>query len=923
VTGWVRAPGKKPSIIATIDGKTCGHVSVAPAGQVMGPAPEGATTFSFPIPRHCQDGKSHVLALALEDGSFIDFPGSHGARTGSLRFRFEAPDHPPGVSATVAPDAEDAPRKPRHVGGADAFTGTTISGWAVDTRSPETAISLHVLVDGEETGAAVCNLPSTAARGHGFSGTTGGFSYAIPDRYLDGSSHVLRLRFDEGAPLAFADGDTELRFTAEAVSSIDGVVDGLTGDIVKGWAVRRNHLSGAVSGGQTVQVLCDGVQVGEVVADQPRPDVAQQLRCDSRVGFQVRLPTECRNGQEFLFSFKVLPEGMDLAGSPLPINYRPLDPRGELRKIAAALDELCVNAFRLQRQLRDFMPVSDATVENYDSWARHYQPELRTHVASQAPLPEDAPLVSVVMPTYRTNLAHLAASVGSVRAQTYRNWELVIADDGSGQPALTALLEGLAAEDSRVRCVFHDRNRGISAATNAALRKTRGAYVVLLDHDDMLSPVALEALLREALRTGARFVYADEDKVDAFGVFSEPNLKPDWNYRLLLGVNYVCHPVMIERKLLRRAGVLRSACDGAQDHDLFLRLAERCRPEQIVHVPEILYHWRKTAQSTAESGQAKPYAVAAGQRAVADHLARRSFCASRVTPVGGSTNYAVSWGFEQQPSVTVIVPFKEQVDTTRRCLDALLANTQWREWRVVLVDNGSESKEAAAFCREARKKPNVVVQRVDEPFNFARLNNLAARAHPAEHYVFLNNDVFIDQKDWLRVLVDETLVDQRVAIVGAKLLYPDRTVQHAGVVLGVGGVADHAFRGLRADEPGYMSRASLAQQYSAVTAACMLCRADVFMDLGGFDEHGLAVAFNDIDLCLKAGRSGWRIVWTPALVAEHHESLSRGDDMAGDKVVRFFRENYEMFQRWQGVLEADPFYNPHFSRERGLFRDLR
>jgi GT2 family glycosyltransferase len=527
------------------------------------------------------------------------------------------------------------------------------------------------------------------------------------------------------------------------------------------------------------------------------------------------------------------------------------------------------------------------------------------------------------MPAYKTNLAHLTAAIESVREQTYENWELIIADDGSRDRGMCACLRNYAAIDKRIKCLFSGQNRGVSAATNSAIRKAKGAYVVLFDHDDLMVRVALEAMTRKALKTGAKVVYSDEDKIDAFGAFGEPNLKPDWNYRLLLGNNYVCHLLMVDRALLRRVGLLRPEYDGAQDHDLVLRLSEKCAPEQIVHLPEILYHWRRTVTSTAACDEAKPYAIEAGRRAVADHLARRGFSEARVTPIDKSTRYKVAWGLLDQPSVTVIVPFKDQIATTRRCLESLLASTHWVDWQVVMVDNGSVTPDAKAFCREIARDPHVAVMRVDDAFNYSRLNNLAARKHPADYYVFLNNDVFLEQTDWLRVLMDEALADPKVAIVGAKLLYPNGTVQHAGVVLGVGGVADHVFRGLPADHPGYAYRAKCAQQYSAVTAACMLCRAEAFMEVGGFDERDLLVAYNDVDLCLKVGRRGWRVVWTPELVAEHHESMSRGDDISGEKAQRFFFENHVMLDRWRDAIDNDPHYNPHFSRECGIFMGLR
>ncbi len=570
------------------------------------------------------------------------------------------------------------------------------------------------------------------------------------------------------------------------------------------------------------------------------------------------------------------------------------------------------------------MPVSDATIGNYDNWARRYLARLRARIAGAPPLLDEPPLVSIIMPTYKTNLAHLTAAIESVQAQTYAHWELIIVDDGSAQRALTACLQNYEAKDKRITCIFKKNNCGISAATNIALRKAQGDYVVLFDHDDLLVEVALDAMVREAIRTGAKVIYSDEDKIDAFGVLSDPNFKPDWNYRLLLGINYICHLLMIERIFLRSTGLLRSEYDGAQDHDLLLRLSEKVSPEQIVHLPEVLYHWRKSISSTAASGEAKPYAVEAGRRAVADHLARcgERFRKSVVTPLNGTTTYSIAWNMSEQPSVTIIVPFKDQISTTRRCLKVLLANTVWDNWRVVLVDNGSATSEAEEFCQEAAKDEHVIIRRIDEPFNYSRLNNVAARENPADYYVFLNNDVFLEQPSWLRVMVDEVLANPKIGIVGTKLLYPNGTVQHAGVVLGVGGIADHAFRGIPADHPGYLYRAKCAQRYSAVTAACMLCRADVFMQVGGFDEQELTVAFNDIDLCLKAGAKGWQVVWTPMVIAEHHESLSRGDDYSREKTPRFFYENHVMLERWHSVIAADPFYNKNFSLHHGIFRDL-
>lgn len=808
------------------------------------------------------------------------------------------------------------------IGLIDPLNGTNLSGWVVRQDGRPDAVHLRVNLDGRTIGTIECKRKNSDKQG-----TEGArFFYEIPDPYLDGTTHVLSVELEDGSDLCFGNENgapqPTVTFTAEPVTSIEGIVDGLQGDRIKGWVIRKHHRTGLIEGRLQVQMLCNDIVLAESIANLSRIDVSREHGCEPTVGFDFQVPAHYSNGTEHSFVFRVLPTAEELAGSPLAVKHRRSEGINPLRIITKTVNDLCAQAFALQQQIRNMLPAAEATVTNYDPWARRNLNLLRARLASAPPLAIDPPLVSIVMPTYKTNLAHLTAAIESVVSQTYVRWELVVVDDGSRQPALTACLRNYEDADLRIVCLINHDNKGISAATNDALSLATGDYVVLFDHDDLLVDVAIEAMVREAVRTKARFVYSDEDKIDGFGVLSEPNLKPDWNYRLLLGINYICHLVMIERTLLERVGPLRAEYDGAQDHDLLLRISEACGPGEIVHLAEILYHWRKSASSTAEAGEAKPYAIDAGRRAVRDHLGRTGFADSRVTPVGSTTCYSVTWGMLEEPSVTIIVPFKDQIETTRHCLDCLRASTTWSNWRVVLVDNGSVTPEAERFCADAVRDPRVFVRRIDEPFNYSRLNNIAAREHPAEYYVFLNNDVFLTQSDWLRVLVDEALADPEVGIVGAKLLYPNGTVQHAGVVLGVGGIADHVFKGLPADHPGYLGRALCAQEYSAVTAACLLCRADVFMDVGGFDEQELIIAFNDVDLCLKVRKQGRKVIWTPALVAEHHESLSRGDDVSPTKAPRFFYENHVMLSRWHDVLPRDPFYSPHFSRDRGLFTDL-
>jgi GT2 family glycosyltransferase len=436
-----------------------------------------------------------------------------------------------------------------------------------------------------------------------------------------------------------------------------------------------------------------------------------------------------------------------------------------------------------------------------------------------------------------------------------------------------------------------------------------------------MEPRALEFMLEAAQRTGARLLYCDEDKIDDAGVYSEVNFKPDWNYRLLLAQNYVCHLLFVAAEQLRRAGPLRRDCDGAQDHDLILRLAEITPPGQIHHVPDVLYHWRKTPTSTASSGKSKSYAVDAGVRAVSEHLQRRGV-AARVTSPFDATFYAVEWIVMKPPKVSIIIPFREHIDLTRACVRAILDITAYPDFEIVLVDNWSVSAEAEAFAAEIAALPQVRLIRVERAFNYSELNNIAVAATTGEMLVFLNNDVFIRQANWLEQMVGEACADPTIAIVGAKLQYPNGLVQHAGVVLGVGGVADHSSRGLQAHDPGYMARAICAQDLSAVTAACMLCRRAAFDEVGGFDAANLHVAFNDVDLCLKVSEAGHRVVWTPQVWAEHRESLSRGSDFKPEHQARFFAENQFMEHKWSARLAHDPHYSRFFSRRSGLFRDL-
>ncbi len=820
---------------------------------------------------------------------------------------------------------------PAAQGHIDKLDGPVLHGWAIDVEQPERPASLLLVIDDHPLAMFECSEPRDDVNERGVRGTKLGFRFEIPFQYQDGEPHRVAIRFRSGLALPHVTSTGERReeiIFQYLPMSAQGVVDGMFGSSVRGWAFRTDLRTGKTFGGVTIEVSAGGVGIARLNASLIRNDVAELHGCPPHCGFLFSLPPRLRDGRPFALEFRVLPEGTELSGSPFSGTSLALEVIDQLHGMFATVETLCTQIYALKDQMRRMLTADEYTMDTYHFWLTRYLDALRARVLAERREPRHRTLIggrdwtiSVVCPVYRPDAAEFAAAVTSVLAQSWKHWELIIVDDGSRLPELTRMIEEFVASDPRIRVVRHFRNLGISAATNAGIAVATGEYIALLDHDDLLVDVALEVMLLAALNTGAKVIYSDEDKIDAFGIHSEPHLKTDWNYRLLLSYNYICHFLMVEAATLRGAGMLRTEYNGAQDHDLALRLSEIVAPHEIHHVPEILYHWRKTAGSTAAAQSAKSYAADAGGRAILGHLARRGLEAELTLPLA-STLYDIRWKFTDEPRVSILIPFRDQPEITRRCVECLSRVTTYTNFEIVLIDNWSTQRDTEAWLRTVRNKQSIRVVRIEENFNFARLNNHVARQLDSAFFLFLNNDIFIEQADWLRIMVDEALADARVGIVGIKLLYPNQTVQHAGVVLGVGGVADHAFKYAPGDEAGYCFRAVCAAEMSAVTAACMLCRADAFRAAGMFDEANLAVAFNDVDLCLRIGRAGYKIVYQPAVVAEHHESLSRGSDLADHNLPRFYAENQTMWDRWGDLLRNDPFYNPHFSHETGIYEKL-
>ena len=525
----------------------------------------------------------------------------------------------------------------------------------------------------------------------------------------------------------------------------------------------------------------------------------------------------------------------------------------------------------------------------------------------------DGPEIAVVLPVYNTPTRFLRLAVESVLHQHYPRWQLCVADDASTAPDVRRVLREYADRDDRVRLVLRERNGHISAASNSALELADAPFVAFLDHDDMLAPHALATVAAAlASRPAVRFLYSDEDRVTENGYRYGPYFKPDLNPELLLGQNYITHLMVIHRELVAEVGGFREGFEGSQDHDLALRCLAGLRPEQVHHVPRVLYHWRAIEGSVAMNLDEKPYAVEAGLRAVRERVQRDDPGATVEHGSLGAT-YRVHFPLpDPAPQVTIVIPTRNGEDVLRRCIDSIRSRTTYAARDILLVDNGSDDPSARRYLAELDGMQDVRVLPYDAPFNYAAINNVAAREARGEFLLLLNNDTEVLTAGWIEEMVAWGLRDG-VGTVGCMLLYPDGTVQHAGVTVGIGGVAGHVERGLPATDPGYFGRLSIAHEVDCCTGACLLVRRAVYRDLGGLDERNLAVAFNDVDFGLRVLEAGLTNVWTPTAVLLHFESKSRGYETTLEKQERFKRETARMQWRWRDALLTEHHHNPNLS----------
>jgi len=563
------------------------------------------------------------------------------------------------------------------------------------------------------------------------------------------------------------------------------------------------------------------------------------------------------------------------------------------------------------RKIADYV-LSQRTVQTSDEYTKEdYRNQRRTEFSKNIKF-------SIVVPLYNTPERFLKEMIKSVLKQTYINWELCLADGSDDQYEYVGkICHKYAIRDKRIKYRKLEKNMGISGNTNACIEMATGEYIALFDHDDLLHPAALYENMCAICEKDADFIYTDESTFhskpkDAYC----PHFKPDYAPDTLRSYNYICHFTVFKRSLLEEIGEgFRSKYDGSQDYDMILRLTEKAK--RIVHVPKILYFWRSHSNSVASDVAAKPYTIDAAREALSEHLIRVGL-EGEVRNSSISSTYRIEYKIKDNPLISILIPNKDHLDDLAKCIESIRNKSTYSNWEIIVIENNSTEQRIFDYYEELKKDKRIRVVFWNGEFNYSAINNFGARFASGEYYLLLNNDIEVITPDWLEQML---MFAQRedIGAVGSMLYYPDDTVQHAGVILGIGGVAGHAHKHFKRDSHGYMSRQTIAQNYSAVTAACLMIRKSVFNRIGGLDE-GFKVAFNDIDLCMRIRKAGYLIVWTPYAELYHYESKSRGLENTPEKQARFSEEVMRFKNYWQKELDdGDPYYNPHLTLEREDF----
>lgn len=552
---------------------------------------------------------------------------------------------------------------------------------------------------------------------------------------------------------------------------------------------------------------------------------------------------------------------------------------------------------------------------DYAEWiTRHENIDLKSQ-QEQSKKFDYRPLISIAMPVYNVEIKWLEKCIDSVINQTYDNWELCISDDASTDPKIKKCLEAYEKKEPRIKVVFRKENGHISLATNSALEIATGEFIALLDNDDELPPHALFEVVKVLNeRPELDVIYSDEDKIDAEGNRFDPHFKADWSPDTLMGNNYISHLGVYRSSIVKSLGGFRKGYEGSQDYDLVLRVTEQIPEDHIYHIDKVLYHWRTIPGSTASSGEAKSYIYDSGVKALTDALNRRGIKGT-VRPGLISGFYEVTYEVLQEELVSVIIPTKNGYDDLKLCVDSIIEKTSYPNYEIIIADNGSTDPKMQELFAEYKKQldERFIVELIDIPFNYSRINNLAAEKASGKYLLFLNNDTEVIEPNWMTTMVSYAQFD-RIGCVGAKLYYPDDTTQHAGVLVGIGGVAGHALNNYDRTHCGYFGRLVIDVNYLAVTAACMMVKAADFKAVNGFDET-LEVAFNDVDLCLKIYELGRYNVYAHQVELYHFESKSRGYEDTPEKQKRFAGEIKKMQDKWPAYIAHDPFYNDNLTKE--------
>lgn len=548
----------------------------------------------------------------------------------------------------------------------------------------------------------------------------------------------------------------------------------------------------------------------------------------------------------------------------------------------------------------------------YGPWYEVYIPDEETLEKQRKHKFKKTPLISIAVPAYQTPTEFLKQMIDSLIAQTYPNWELCIANASPDNEEMQRVLADYAARDSRVRFCNLKENLGIAENTNQAFAMAKGEFLGLLDHDDLLAPNALYEIV-QALQEHpqADTFYTDEDKVTTeLDEHFQPHLKPDFNLDLLRSNNYICHFFVVRKTIVDKVGGFRQEFDGAQDHDFIFRCVEEASG-RVGHVPEIVYHWRTHKASTADNPASKMYAFDAGKRAIEAHL-KRVGVEGEVSHTPDLGFFRVKYPVHGEPMVSIIIPNKDEKESLQACIESIREKTEYQNYEILIIENNSTSEEIFHYYKELSRDPKIRLLRWKKEFNYSAINNYGVRHAKGDYLLFLNNDVTVITPGWIKEMLG---VCQRgeVGVVGVKLIYPDNTIQHAGCVIGIGGIAGHMFVDMPANRTGYLHKASILQDMSAVTAACMMMKRSAFEEAGGFTEK-LSVAFNDVDLCLKVRKNGSLIVYDPYVQLYHMESKTRGAEDSEAKVRRFQEEIEYMRCQWIDILrKGDPYYNKNLS----------